>query len=105
MDTLAKRIAPRHRVGTYLTVTNLTPDRPASNFSTIRGTIIGGTATWTGTKWDVRLVLGRSADSPADAGWWSLERVSQSTNPAIAGATSGTGGPNMSIGDFKRIGP
>ena len=105
LSQIADLIAPAGRFGTYVIITNPLTARPASRFSTIRGAVIGGQATWTGKDWDIEINLGRSSDIPNNSGWWTLGRVADSTNPFISGATFNSVGTKLTLGDFRRIGP
>lgn len=99
---LHRLLAVNGRYSMFAVIRNVTPHRPDAGNQWIRGFIIGGTATWNGTEWELSFRLGRNPQVAGDAGdWWTLERLAASE---FKDATSATVGNALSVRDFLRIG-
>lgn len=76
-----------------------TPHQGAGN---LRASLIGGTYTWTGKKWDLSLKLGRNQDFTAP-NQWTFADVAASNVASIVQGTAATIGNQISFADFKQI--
>ena len=87
----------------YLSVSRLQENTPAGG-SRVRGYILGGTATWTGKKWQIELTLGRVPRPAAGAGQMTFNSIRTHTDPLISQGTAASVGPELTFADFEYIG-
>lgn len=87
----------------YVTVSRLQENTPAGG-SRVRGFVLGGTATWTGKKWQIELTLGRVPRPSTLAGGITFTTIKNRPEPAINAGTAETIGTELTFADFEYIG-
>lgn len=100
-DYVLGMISATRRHMAYVSVSRLQENTPAGG-SRVRGFILGGTATWTGKKWQIELTLGR-VPRPAGGGL-TFDSIRWHTNGLIKGGTAETVGTELTFADFEYIG-
>lgn len=103
-DAQALRLlSATQRYQAYLTLSRMQENTPAGG-SRVRGYVLGGTATWTGKKWQIELNLGRVPDPSALAGGITFITIKNRAEPAINAGTAETIGTELTFADFEYIG-
>jgi len=101
---LSYLIAPTSRQTAFLVVRDPVENRPDRGSSDIRGVVIGGTATWTGKKWELTVTLGRVPGLPADGDYYTCANIATAADGYFADGACDTVGDELSFTDFLRIG-
>lgn len=97
-------LSVQYRYSIFLTIRSVMDHRPDAGNQWIRGFMIGGSAVWNGTEWDLTIKLGRNPQpTPGLGDYWTFSGLA-------ADATWNTGtaasiGKSLSFRDFERIGP
>lgn len=103
VKALRQLLGVHNRFSAFVIIRGLMPNRPDAAHQFIRGFVIGGSATWTGTEWELSLKLGREPAVGAGLGdWWTLERLAASAQ--FRDATLNSVGDALTLKDFIRIG-
>jgi hypothetical protein len=103
ITTLGYLLAPTSRFSIMVAIDGVTDARPDHGQPDIRGLVIGGEATWNGTKWEITLTLARPPLVPATADYWTPALIKAS--PTFSTGKCNTVGPALTFAHFKRIGP
>lgn len=85
-----------------VTVTGILANRPDPGPTVMRSYLLGGTYTWTGTKWEISLALERTIYArPIQAARYI--DIADATDPNISTATLADIGQNLSFADFREL--
>ncbi|WP_405472382.1 hypothetical protein [Paenarthrobacter ilicis] len=104
ISQLSYLIAPTSRQTAFLVVRDPVENRPDRGTSDIRGVVIGGSATWTGKKWELSVTLGRVPGLPADGNYYTCANIATEAEGYFAAGQCDTVGDELSCNDFLRIG-
>jgi len=104
ISQLSYLIAPTSRQTAFLVVRDPLENRPDRGTSDIRGVVIGGSATWTGKKWELTVTLGRVPGLPAAGDYYTCDNIGTVASGYFAEGTCATVGDELSCNDFLRIG-
>lgn len=102
-EQVMRLLSVSRRYLAYVTVSGL-PENTPTGFSRVRGFVLGGSATWTGKKWEIELTLGRVPRPAAGAGGLTFASIRNHATAAIKNGTALTIGEEMTFADFQYIG-